>query len=219
MSSNNCIRQELDRVPLGLESKCQISVTLISLKTVTQIKTRQLVSPWNRDRNLLENDIMEICGARFGVLWVKRVLSYFARPFLSAMVETRDCLTECSLGIRDRRILRLLHRILRLNLACFLTELRPSRNNPPVNFQCSPASPILNETPGCWPLKKLDWMNCSSDWIERGSWINWPRLLIYSLGISSNNSLFFLSSCWLFIIQNRIRVLFESLFHWRDCYS
>ena len=32
----------------------------------------------------------------------------------------------CSSGIGDRRILRLLHRILRLNFACFLTGLCPS---------------------------------------------------------------------------------------------
>ena len=32
----------------------------------------------------------------------------------------------CSLGIGDQRILRLLHRILRLNFACFLRELCPS---------------------------------------------------------------------------------------------
>ena len=34
--------------------------------------------------------------------------------------------TGYSLGIGDRRILRLLHRILRSNIACFLTELCPS---------------------------------------------------------------------------------------------
>ena len=32
----------------------------------------------------------------------------------------------CSLGIGERRMLRLLHRILRLNFACFLTGLCPS---------------------------------------------------------------------------------------------
>ena len=161
MSSNNCIRQKLDRVPLGLESKCEIFVTLISLKTVTQIKTWQLVSPWNRDRSPLENDLSWRYVVHFLVSFELNVYSHILpAPFLSAMVETRDCLTECSLGIRDRRILRLLHKILRVNFACFLTELRPSHNNPPVTFQYSPVSPILNETPGCWPLKKkLDWMN------------------------------------------------------------
>ena len=39
----------------------------------------------------------------------------------------------------------------------------------------------------------------------------------YSLGVSSNYSLFFFSSCWLFIIHDRLRVLFYSLFHWHGC--
>jgi len=35
-------------------------------------------------------------------------------------------IAECSLGIGDRRILRLLHRILWLNFACFPREVCPS---------------------------------------------------------------------------------------------
>lgn len=39
----------------------------------------------------------------------------------------------------------------------------------------------------------------------------------YSLGVSSNNSIFFLSSCCLFILHNRLWVLFYALFNWHDC--
>ena len=35
---------------------------------------------------------------------------------------------------------------------------------------------------------------------------NLTSVIHYSLGVSSNYSLFFLSSCWLFIIHNRFRV-------------
>ena len=48
---------------------------------------------------------------------------------------------------------------------------------------------------------------------------NLTSIIHYSLGVSSNYILFFLSSCWLFVIHNRLRVLFYSLFHWNGCYS
>ena len=57
-------------------------------------------------------------------------------------------------------------------------------------------------------------------YIDQGWKLNHLTSAIHcSLGVSSNYSLLFLWSCWLFIftIHNRLRVLFFSLFHWHDC--
>ena len=84
------------------------------------------------------------------VLWsffVVFVLSMPSKVIIMAQFMFLGINTGCSLGIGDRRIRCLLHRILRQNFACFLTELRPSHNKPPVTFQYSPVSPIFNETP------------------------------------------------------------------------
>ena len=53
----------------------------------------------------------------------------------------------------------------------------------------------LNKIPRGWKLNNL------------------TSVIHYSLGASSNYSLFSLGSCWLFIIHNRLRALFYKLFH------
>ena len=48
---------------------------------------------------------------------------------------------------------------------------------------------------------------------------NLTSVIHYSLGVSSNYSLFFLSSCWLFIIHNRFRVQGIALVKFRFNYN
>ena len=48
---------------------------------------------------------------------------------------------------------------------------------------------------------------------------NLTSVIHYSLGVSSNYSLFFLSSCWLFIIHNRFRVQRIALVKFRFNYN
>ena len=48
---------------------------------------------------------------------------------------------------------------------------------------------------------------------------NLTSVIHYSLGVSSNYSLFFLSSCWLFIIHNRFRVQRIALAKFRFNYN
>lgn len=64
----------------------------------------------------------------------------------SVSFEVCECVTYagCSFGIGDWKILQLLHRILRLNFACFLKDLS-------VTLQYSLATPILNENPDSCP--------------------------------------------------------------------
>ena len=46
---------------------------------------------------------------------------------------------------------------------------------------------------------------------------NLTSVIHYSLGASSNYSIFSLGSCRLFIIHNPLRALFYKLFHWHGC--
>ena len=48
---------------------------------------------------------------------------------------------------------------------------------------------------------------------------NLTSIIHYSFGVSSNYSLFFLSSCWLFIIHNRFRVQRIALAKFRFNYN
>ena len=48
---------------------------------------------------------------------------------------------------------------------------------------------------------------------------NLTSVIHYSLGVSSNYSLFFLSSCWLFIIHNHFRVQRIALVKFRFNYN